>query len=141
MRARLPLMALARHARVPRPSPSCNVVSRRCGTYPRPTVKRPPGFPRSWAPFSWTASLRARYCWPVRQFLRTIGAMTKLQLSLATGDYDRTRPLLDGSVPIDGVAPVIMTLSPEEIFFRAFRHAEFDICELSLSSFAIATAA
>jgi 4,5-dihydroxyphthalate decarboxylase len=33
-----------------------------------------------------------------------------------------------------------MTLSPEEIFFRAFRHAEFDICELSLSSFAVKTA-
>ena len=33
-----------------------------------------------------------------------------------------------------------MTLSPEEIFFRAFRHAEFDICELSLSSFTVKTA-
>jgi 4,5-dihydroxyphthalate decarboxylase len=35
------------------------------------------------------------------------------------------------------VAPVIMNLSPEEIFFRAFRHTEFDICELSLSSYTI----
>jgi 4,5-dihydroxyphthalate decarboxylase len=67
--------------------------------------------------------------------------MTRLQLSLAIGDYDRTRPLLDGSVQIDGVAPIIMALSPEEIFFRAFRHAEFDICELSLSSFAVLAAA
>ena len=33
-----------------------------------------------------------------------------------------------------------MTLSPEEIFFRAFRQAEFDICELSLSSFTVKTA-
>jgi 4,5-dihydroxyphthalate decarboxylase len=33
-----------------------------------------------------------------------------------------------------------MTLAPEEIFFRAFRHEEFDICELSLSSFAVRTA-
>jgi 4,5-dihydroxyphthalate decarboxylase len=66
--------------------------------------------------------------------------MAALQLSVAIGDYDRTRPLLDGGVQIDGVDPVIMTLSPEEIFFRAFRHAEFDICELSLSSFAIKTA-
>ena len=41
---------------------------------------------------------------------------------------------------IDGVDPVCMTLSPEEIFFRAFRHAEFDICELSLSSFTVKTA-
>jgi 4,5-dihydroxyphthalate decarboxylase len=66
--------------------------------------------------------------------------MAKLELSVAIGDYDRTRPLLDGSVQIDGVVPVLMTLAPEEIFFRAFRHAEFDVCELSLSSFAVKTA-
>jgi 4,5-dihydroxyphthalate decarboxylase len=66
--------------------------------------------------------------------------MAKLTLSLAVGDYDRTRPLTDGSVQIDGVSPIILNLSPEEIFFRAFRHAEFDICELSLSSFTVKTA-
>jgi 4,5-dihydroxyphthalate decarboxylase len=33
-----------------------------------------------------------------------------------------------------------MALEPEEIFFRAFRHAEFDISELSLSSFTLKTA-
>jgi 4,5-dihydroxyphthalate decarboxylase len=63
-----------------------------------------------------------------------------LQLSMAIGDYDRTRALIDGTVQIDGVAPVVMPLTPEEIFFRAFRHAEFDICELSLSSLTIKTA-
>ena len=66
--------------------------------------------------------------------------MPKLELSIAAGDYDRVRPLIDGTVPIDGVAPVFMTLEPEEIFFRAFRHAEFDIAELSLSSFTVRTA-
>ncbi len=66
--------------------------------------------------------------------------MAKLNLSLAVGPYDRTRALIDGSVQIDGVNVVPMTLSPEEIFFRAFRHAEFDICELSLSSFTVKTA-
>src|SRR5690349_13366904 len=65
--------------------------------------------------------------------------MGKLQLSLAVGPYDRTRALLDGTVQIDGVDSVGMALSPEEIFFRAFRHAEFDICELSLSSFTVKT--
>ena len=63
-----------------------------------------------------------------------------LQVSVAVGDYDRTRALFDGRVGIDGVDPVFMLLSPEEIFFRAFRHADFDICELSLSSFALRTA-
>ena len=52
--------------------------------------------------------------------------MPPLELSVAIGDYDRTRPLLDGSVRIDGVEPVFMALDPEEIFFRAFRHAEFE---------------
>lgn len=59
---------------------------------------------------------------------------------MAVGDYDRTRPLVDGNVPIDGVNPVFLLLSPEEMFFRAFRHADFDVCELSLSSFTLRTA-
>lgn len=63
--------------------------------------------------------------------------MSKLQLSIALGDYDRTRALLDGSVQIDGVDPVCMTLSPEETFFRAFRGLEFDISELSFSSYLV----
>jgi 4,5-dihydroxyphthalate decarboxylase len=66
--------------------------------------------------------------------------MAKLNLSVAVGPYDRTRALIDGTVQIDGVKATGMTLSPEEIFFRAFRHAEFDICELSLSSFTVKTA-
>ena len=66
--------------------------------------------------------------------------MAKLNLSVAVRDYDRTRPLTDGSVQIDGVEPIYMALDPEEIFFRAFRHAEFDICELSMSSFTVKTA-
>ncbi len=61
-------------------------------------------------------------------------------MSIAVGDYDRTRPLADGSVVIDGVKPRFLLLSPEEMFFRAFRHADFDVCELSLSSFAVRTA-
>ena len=55
--------------------------------------------------------------------------MGKLALSVAIGDYDRTRPLIDGKVQIDGVDPVIMTLSPEEIFFRAFRHTSIYVAK------------
>lgn len=65
--------------------------------------------------------------------------MSKLRLSIAVGDYDRVRPLVDGEVRIDGVDPIFMLLEPEEIFFQAFRHEDFDICELSLSSFAVRT--
>jgi len=66
--------------------------------------------------------------------------MSKLRLSVAMGDYDRTRALLDGRVQIDGVDPAYMTLYPEEMFFRAMRNQEFDICELSFSSYTVKTA-
>jgi 4,5-dihydroxyphthalate decarboxylase len=67
--------------------------------------------------------------------------MNKLNLSIAVGNYDRIRPLVDGEVQIDGVDPIFMLQDPEEIFFRAFRHADYDICELSLSSYSVKTAA
>ena len=66
--------------------------------------------------------------------------MAKLKLSVAVGDYDRMRPLVDGVVGIDAVEPQFMLLEPEEIFFRAFRHADFDITELSMSSYSVKTA-
>lgn len=63
--------------------------------------------------------------------------MTKIPISIAMGDYDRTRPLVDGRVQIDGVDPTCMLLSPEEMFFRAFRHQAFDVSELSISSYCL----
>jgi 4,5-dihydroxyphthalate decarboxylase len=66
--------------------------------------------------------------------------MSHLQLSIAMGDYDRTRPIVDGRVAIDGVDATCMLLSPEEMFFRAFRHQAFDISELSLSSYCLSVA-
>ncbi len=63
--------------------------------------------------------------------------MSKLQLSVAMGDYDRTRALFDGRVQIDGVDPVFMLLNPEEMFFRAMRSQDFDITELSFSSYLV----
>ncbi len=63
--------------------------------------------------------------------------MANLQLSIAMGDYDRNRALFDGKVQIDGVDPVYMLLNPEEMFFRAFRSMDFDISELSFSSYLV----
>lgn len=63
--------------------------------------------------------------------------MAKLQLSVAMGDYDRTRPLFDGRVQVDGVDPVFMLLNPEEMFFRAMRSMDFDIAEISFSSYLV----
>lgn len=63
--------------------------------------------------------------------------MSKLELSFAIGDYDRNRPLIDGKVMVDGVNPTFLLLTPEEIFFRAFRHQAFDVCELSFGSYVV----
>lgn len=63
--------------------------------------------------------------------------MSDLTLSIAMGDYDRTRPIHDGRVRIDGVTPITQLLSPEEMFFRSFRHQAFDISELSFSSYCL----
>jgi 4,5-dihydroxyphthalate decarboxylase len=40
-------------------------------------------------------------------------------------------------VQIDGVDPVFMLLSPEEMFFRAMRSRDFDITEMSFSSYLV----
>jgi 4,5-dihydroxyphthalate decarboxylase len=62
----------------------------------------------------------------------------KLKLSLACGDYDRTRALFDGRVRIEGCETLAVAMSPEEAFHRAFRYQEFDITELSMGSYMIA---
>lgn len=61
--------------------------------------------------------------------------MPKLRLTLACWDYDRTRPVLDGRVPVDGVELNALNLVVEETFFRMLRHREFDAAEMSLSSY------
>jgi 4,5-dihydroxyphthalate decarboxylase len=61
--------------------------------------------------------------------------MTKLTVSLAGVDYDRTRALFDGTVQIEGCETIPVAMSPEQAFHRAFRFQEFDITELSLSSY------
>lgn len=63
--------------------------------------------------------------------------MTKVELTLACGDYDRTRPLWDGSVRPEGIHLNVLLLPVEEIFLRAVRYQEFEVTELSMSSFLI----
>jgi 4,5-dihydroxyphthalate decarboxylase len=66
--------------------------------------------------------------------------MSRLRLTLACGDYDRTRALHDGAIVPDGVELVCLRLPVEDIFFRMARFAEFDAAELSLSSYLISMA-
>ena len=61
--------------------------------------------------------------------------MTRIEISLACCDYDRTRAIFDGRVQVEGCEVAATALEPEEAFHRAFRHAEFDVSELSLSSY------
>jgi 4,5-dihydroxyphthalate decarboxylase len=61
--------------------------------------------------------------------------MVDVPITIACGNYDRTRPIIDGRVRVEGCAVTCLPLYPEEIFFRAFRYQEFDVCELSFSSY------
>ena len=61
--------------------------------------------------------------------------MKKIELSLGCCDYDRTRALFDGRVRIDGCEVAATPVEPEEAFHRAFKFQEFDVSELSLSSY------
>src|SRR5690348_4679582 len=61
--------------------------------------------------------------------------MKKVQLSLACGAVDRTRPILDGRVQIEGCEVTALPLAAEEAFHRAFHFGEFDVSELSMSSY------
>jgi 4,5-dihydroxyphthalate decarboxylase len=63
--------------------------------------------------------------------------MGKLQLSMACSNYDRTRALFDGRVAVDGIELNCLSLPIEEIFFRMLRHLEFDVAEMSLSSYTV----
>lgn len=63
--------------------------------------------------------------------------MARLRLSLACGDYDRTRALEEESVRPDGIELTFVRLPVEEIFFRMMRHREFDVAEMSLSSYVL----
>ena len=61
--------------------------------------------------------------------------MVQIPITIACGDYDRTRAIKDGRVQVEGCAVTYIPLEPEEVFFRAFRYQEFDVSELSFSSY------
>ena len=63
--------------------------------------------------------------------------MTKLNLNFACWGYDRMQPLADGRVRPDGIDLNFLDMSVEETFFRQARFREFDISEMSLSSYTV----
>jgi len=63
--------------------------------------------------------------------------MGRLRLSMACSNYDRTRALFDERVSVDGIELTCLDLPIEETFFRMLRHHEFDVAEISLSSYVL----
>ena len=63
-----------------------------------------------------------------------------LRVSLATNYYDRTAPLYDGRVKIEGCETHHVLLEAPEIFHRLFGFEEFDIAEMSLCTHTLTTA-
>ena len=66
--------------------------------------------------------------------------MSKLRLSLAFSDYDRVAALANGQVQPDGIDLNVITLPVEETFFRMARNQEFDVAEMSLSTYCVTLA-
>ena len=63
--------------------------------------------------------------------------MPKLRLTLACWNYDRTRALTEDRIPIEGIELNCLNLVVEETFFRMLRNQEFDVAEMSLSSYTL----
>jgi len=59
--------------------------------------------------------------------------MEKLHLTLACGDYDRTKTLQDSTLQPEGIRLNYIPLRAEEIFWRMSNHREFDASEMSFA--------
>ena len=63
--------------------------------------------------------------------------MSKLRITLGCWNYDRTRALAEGRIQPDGIDLIFISMPVEETFFRMLRHREFDVAEMSLSSYTV----
>jgi len=63
--------------------------------------------------------------------------MARLQLTLACGDYDLTRPLVDGRVHPEGIELISLTMPSPERHWRMIRNKEFDVCEFSMCQYLV----
>ena len=61
--------------------------------------------------------------------------MSKLQLTFAASDYDHTRDLISGDVPVEGIDLNCLRLSIEETFFRFTKFREWDVSEMSMGKY------
>ena len=54
---------------------------------------------------------------------------------MACNNYDRILPLINGDIKPEGIDLICIANTGAETFFRMLRHREFDMCEMSLSSY------
>ncbi len=66
--------------------------------------------------------------------------MADFEFLICFWNYDRTNPLLDGRVAIDGFSPHYTVLGPPENFRRTFADSPFDVTEMSFSNYMAAHA-
>jgi 4,5-dihydroxyphthalate decarboxylase len=64
--------------------------------------------------------------------------MERITITLGCQSYDRIRPIMDGQVRIEGCNTIVLPMKPDECFYRAFSNAEFEVSELSASSYVAA---
>src|SRR5918912_3886548 len=64
--------------------------------------------------------------------------MTRLSLAFISAFNERVEPLMSGKVQADGIELIPTYSHPAETFWRQLKFAEFEIAEMSLSSFLIA---
>src|SRR5215469_11437446 len=58
-------------------------------------------------------------------------SMPDVPITVASGDYDRTRALRDGTVPIAGCAVTYSNVEANTLFIRNLKSQEFDVSEMS----------
>ncbi len=61
--------------------------------------------------------------------------MGRVSLTLAIGDYEHTRDLATGEVPVQGVSLNVLHLPPEEAFFRFTFYREWEVSEMSMGKY------
>jgi len=62
--------------------------------------------------------------------------MAKLKLTVACGDYEIVRPLVDGTVKADGIELIMLTgMGSRERHWRMARKTEFDVCEINIGGY------
>jgi 4,5-dihydroxyphthalate decarboxylase len=65
----------------------------------------------------------------------------RLQLSLGMSGNPRTRAILDGRIKPEGIEFVCTEVHASELFWRQLRFADFDVSEMSVSSYMMSVAA